>query len=290
MDVLSSLLLQLSGYLRITVEIVILAFLIYYALLFVKGTRAATILAGIVIVIISMSFMSQFLGLEVIEWILMRIWTFLALSVLIIFQPEIRRALAQLGTSQQFLRLHNGAKREKELISILLESTFFLADHRIGALYAIERNIGTRALGETGIAINAPVTQELLTTIFFPNTPLHDGGVIIRDNTLAAAGCIFPLTQSPDLSSSLGTRHRAGVGITEETDAVAIIVSEETGAVSLAYGGRLIRGIKRTRLERHLTNYLLKKRTRKRTQPRQLTEIKTDLTGSSNTGEGPATS
>jgi len=260
MSSITPFLIQVSGYLRVACEIGILAFLIYTALLFVRGTRAVTILAGLAIVIMVMSLLSRFLGLDVIEWIVMKVWAFLALSVLIIFQPEIRRAFAQIGSQQTRLRIHSRGKREKAQINILLEATFYLADHRIGALIAIERDIGARAFAETGTFVNAPLSRELLTTIFFPNTPLHDGGVIVREGTLVAAGCIFPLTQSPDLSKSLGTRHRAAVGVTEETDAVAIVVSEESGAVSLASRGRLIRGISRDRLQRHLTNFLVKQR------------------------------
>jgi len=240
-------------------EIGILTTLIYSALLFVRGTRASPILAGLVILMILLSLLSRMLGLDVMEFILMKTWTFLAVGALIIFQPEIRRAFAELGSQQTRLRGHHKAKREKELITVLLDAAYYLANHRNGALIAIEQNIGTRAIAETGTYINAPVSKELLASVFYPNAPLHDGGVIIHEGLIVAAGCIFPLTQAPDLSKSLGTRHRAGVGITEETDAVAIIVSEESGAVSMAYKGRLIQGVSRHRLERHLTYYLVRK-------------------------------
>jgi diadenylate cyclase len=207
-----------------------------------------------------MMLVSTFLGMEVIEWILLKVWAFLFLTVLIILQPELRRAFAEIGSQPSLLRTHSGEKREKEIISVLLDATTYLAAHRIGALVAIEQEIGLRPYVETGTYINAPVSSELLSTIFFPNTPLHDGGVILREGSIVAAGCIFPLTQSAELSKSIGTRHRAGVGLTEETDALVIIVSEESGAVSFARGGRLIRGISRERLERHLMNYLVKKR------------------------------
>ena len=257
---LPSVLLELTEYLRIACEIGILTFLIYSLLLFVRGTRAITILVGITIVMMTVGLLSRGFGLEVLDWILVKMWAFMALGALILFQPEIRRALAQLGSQQTRLRLQGAPKREKEVINALLDATFFLADHRIGALMAIELNIGTRAYAETGTPVNAPVSSKLLSTLFFPNTPLHDGGVIIRNGRIIAAGCIFPLAQNPDLNRSLGTRHRAGVGLTEEIDALAIVVSEESGAVSLAHRGRLIRGINRARLERHLTNYLVKKR------------------------------
>ena len=148
----------------------------------------------------------------------------------------------------------------REVIDILLDSTYFLAERRLGALIILQQKIGMRAVAETGTIINAPLTRELLTTFFFPNTPLHDGGVVVKNNVIVAAGCILPLTQDPDMSKSLGTRHRAGVGVTEETDGVAIIVSEETGAVSLAHKGRLLRGVSRQRLERHLINFLARDR------------------------------
>lgn len=250
---------EAGAYLKIACEIGIIAALIYSVLYFVRGTRADTILVGLTIVIICLGLLSRFLGLEVIDWLLVKMYTFLALSVLIIFQPEIRRAFAEIGSTQSRLRTHTGTKRHKDLINVLLDATCFLADRRIGALIAIEQDIGMRAFAETGTPVTAPVTSKLLSTIFFPNTPLHDGGVIISQGIVSAAGCIFPLTQNPDMSQSLGTRHRAGVGITEETDCVAIIVSEESGAVSLAHKGRLIRGIDTDRLRRHLTNYLLKR-------------------------------
>ncbi len=260
MENLQTYLTHFLAYCRIGLEVGLLTFVIYSALLFVRGTRSATILSGITILAIILSFLSRGLGLEVINWLLMKMWTLLAISVLIIFQPEIRRALAELGSQQTRLRTRTPSRKQREILEILLEATYNLADHRIGALIALEGDIGMRTIAETGTTINAPLSKELLTTFFFPNTPLHDGGAIIRDNTILAAGCIFPLTDDPDMSKSLGTRHRAGVGITEETDAMAIIVSEETGAVSLANRGRLIRGIGRPRLERHLKNYMQRQR------------------------------
>ncbi|MCK5804768.1 MAG: diadenylate cyclase CdaA [Lentisphaeria bacterium] len=244
-------------YARNLFQIAILTFLIYRALHFVKGTRAAASLAGLFIIGLTLKVLSQLMDLEVIAWILSRMWTFLALSILILFQPELRRAFAEIG--RQNLISHSGKiRRNAELITMLLDSTFYLADRRIGALIAIQQSIGLRTYTETGTYINSPASSKLLSTIFFPNTPLHDGGVIIQDGELVAAGCIFPLTQDRDLSKSLGTRHRAAVGLTEETDAVVIIVSEESGAVSLSHRGRLTRGVDRERLQRHLTNFLVK--------------------------------
>lgn len=249
-------------YAKTVVEVGVLAFLIYQALRFVRGTRAAMVLAGLAVTLVVMTTLAQTFGLEVIDWILTRLWTLLALSVLIIFQPEIRRAFAELGRQQSRLRLGRGARRSTDVVDTLVDATYYLASHRIGALIAVERTIGMRSYTETGTYINAPVSSKLLSTIFFPNTPLHDGGVVIRGDTLVAAGCIFPLTQNTEQNRSLGTRHRAGLGISEETDAVVIIASEESGAVSVAYRGHLIRGVPRDRLRRHLTNWLVKREMR----------------------------
>lgn len=253
---------HLLQYLRNGCEIAILSFLIYFALVFLRGTRSAAILAGITLLILVLTGVSSALELRVIQWLLMQLWAFLALSFLIIFQPEIRRAFAEIGSQQALIRPQSGSKQQKEMIQTLVDSTFALAGLRIGALISIEQEIGFRSITETGTLINAPLSKELLMTFFYPNTPLHDGGVIINKNQVIAAGCIFPLTDSAEFTKSLGTRHRAGVGITEETDAVSIIVSEETGSVSLAYKGRLLRGLSKERLERHLRNHLSSRRRR----------------------------
>jgi len=272
-------------YLRIACEVGILAFLIYSTLLFMRGTRSAPILAGFTIVALMLSFLSRYLGLEVIEWLVMKMWALAALSLLIIFQPEIRRAFAEIGSSQG--RLRNTSRRERERIDLLIGSVQYLASHRIGALIAIEREIGMRAIAETGTSIQAPLSQELLTTFFFPNTPLHDGGVVIKGGTIVAAGCVLPLTRDPDMSKSLGTRHRAAVGITEETDAVVLVVSEESGAISMAYKGRLVRGLNRPRLERHLTRYLIQtRRSAKRPRGPSLKELQEEVESAATAGGG----
>jgi len=264
---------ELREYAKTIIEIGVLWFLIYQALRFVRGTRAAMVLAGMAVMFVVMSFLAKTLGLEVIGWIMSWLWALLAVALLIIFQPEIRRAFAELGRQQSRLRIGRGARRNTDMVDMLIDATYYLGGHRIGALVAVERNIGLRSYTETGTYINAPVSSKLLSTIFFPNTPLHDGGVVIRGDTLVAAGCIFPLTQNADQSRSLGTRHRAGLGISEETDAVVIIVSEESGAVSLAYRGHLIRGVVRDRLRRHLTNWLVKSEMREERGNRPLLNL-----------------
>lgn len=244
---------------KVATEVGLLAVLIYLALQFVRETRAVAILAGIIILALGLSILSRAFGLEVIGWLVGRMWAVLAFTTVIVFQPEVRRALSELGRRRGFLHAHGNEARGVDLVNTLVDATYFLADRRIGALIAIEQSIGLRSYAETGTPIDAAVSSKLLSSVFFPNTPLHDGGVIIRRDQLVAAGCIFPLSQSPELGKTLGTRHRAGVGLCEETDAVVIVVSEESGAVSLARSGRLTRGVARDRLKRHLTNYLVKK-------------------------------
>ncbi len=249
---------NLVEWLKIATEIGLLAGLIYLGLQFVRGTRTVAILAGITIVLLGLRLVSGAVGLEVISWLVEWMWAGLAFAALVVFQPEIRRALSEVGAQRRFWRSNWDASRAAELVETLIDATFFLADRRIGALIAIEQSIGLRTYEETGTPIGAAASSKLISSIFFPNTPLHDGAVIIRQGILTAAGCVFPLSQNPDLGKTLGTRHRAAVGLTEETDAIVIVVSEESGAVSLARRGRLSRGMARDRLRRHLTNYLVK--------------------------------
>ncbi len=238
------------------IQIGLLTVIIYTVLLFLKGTRAEPILVGIVITILSGWILSQIFGLEVIEWIIAKLPALMFFALLIIFQPEIRSVFAEIGVNPH--RLISTAKTKEETINALIHSAYSLAEKKIGALITIERDIGMRFYTEAGVKINAPVSSELLSTIFYPNTPLHDGAVVIKNGIILSAACFFPLTQA-EIGKSMGTRHRAGVGITEETDAVSIIVSEEEGFVSLAHKGKLVRNINAERLGRHLLNYLVKK-------------------------------
>ncbi|MCM8535277.1 MAG: diadenylate cyclase CdaA [Lentisphaeraceae bacterium] len=246
----------LFGAFKVIIELFLLSSIIYLVLLFLKGTRGAPILAGFTIIGIFLTLIATLLKLEVVGWLIGQMWAFAALLILIIFQPEIRRAFAELGVRNTMLL--KSKQKEKENIQILIDAIFFLADRKIGALIAVEREIGMRFLADSGVFVGAQMSKELLTTFFYPNTPLHDGGVILRRGVIHSAGCFFPLTQDMTLAKSLGTRHRAGVGVTEETDCVCIVISEETGTVSLAYRGRLARGLNRDRIERHLHNLLVK--------------------------------
>ncbi|MCM8533841.1 MAG: diadenylate cyclase CdaA, partial [Lentisphaeraceae bacterium] len=212
------------GALKVIIELFLLSSIIYLILLFLKGTRGAPILAGFTIIGIFLTLIATLLKLEVVGWLIGQMWAFAALLILIIFQPEIRRAFAELGVRNTMLL--KSKQKEKENIQILIDAIFFLADRKIGALIAVEREIGMRFLADSGVYIGAQMSKELLTTFFYPNTPLHDGGVILRRGIIHSAGCFFPLTQDMSLAKSLGTRHRAGVGVTEETDCVCIVISE----------------------------------------------------------------
>jgi len=233
-------------------QALVLACAFYYVFLFLQGTRGAQVLVGMLLALAILLGLTYVLNLTELNWVLRNISVYLAVAFLVIFQPEIRRALAELGRQPVF---SPGTDR-RSIIDNVVQAVTHLSTHKVGALIAIEREIGTRAIRETGIKIDAPVVPELLSSIFFPHTPLHDGGVIIQGNRIMAASCVFPLSQRVELHKSLGTRHRAAVGLSDETDAVVIIVSEETGTISVSYRGRLSRGLDGERLRRFLSALL----------------------------------
>lgn len=233
-------------------EILLLAAAIYYFLLLFRGTRGAAVLTGFIIALLVVAGVTQVFQLDVLNWILSRFLALLAVAVLVIFQPELRRGLAQLGSQNPF----SSSRLRVELVDVLVETAHSLAQKRCGALIAVEREIGFRGVAETGVAVDAKATPELLTTIFFENTPLHDGGVVIRGDRIAAAACIFPLTQREGLSTQLGMRHRAAIGLSEETDALVVAVSEETGDISVAAHGDLKRGLDEDALREFLSRTL----------------------------------
>jgi len=233
-------------------EILILATVFYFLLKFFRGTRGSTVLTGVVILFVVLIVVTKFTNLPVLNWLLQRLMGYLALALIVIFHPEIRRALARIGRQGNFLV----TKARRALADPITDAVLLLASRKIGALIAIEREVETKAIQDTGTPLNSEVTAELLAALFFPGTPLHDGGVIISEDRLAAAGCVFPLTQNDDLARNLGTRHRAAIGMTEESDTVVIVVSEETGVVSIAYNGRLKRGFDGPHLRRILSTFL----------------------------------
>ena len=240
------------------VEIIILSLLIYFIFKFFKGTRGSSIFSGLIVFFIGLYALTSIINLDVLNWLLSKLTLYLSLAIIIIFQPEIRRALARLGRQPWQKK---GSASQKNLANPLIQAVSLLSDKKTGALIAIEREIGTRSIQDTGTVINAAVTPEIITSIFFPRSPLHDGGVIISGTQIRSAGCIFPLSQKDQSNKSLGTRHRAAIGITEETDAVVIVVSEQTGGVSLAYNGKIKRGLSKEKFQRMLFTMLNRERT-----------------------------
>ncbi len=234
---------------KILIEIGILWLAFYVILVFAQGTRAVQVLKGIILIGIFF-IVTQKLQLNTINWIFTRLFAISVITMLIIFQPELRRGLASIGQHKWSEVFAGGSGTFKEVIKAVSS----LSRRKIGALIAIERESRLTHYVESGVEIDANVSTELIITTFMPNTPLHDGGVIISGNRLSAAGCLFPLTQNPKVSRTLGTRHRAALGLSEETDAVVVIVSEETGMVSVAVKGRLINDLNKDALERVLVD------------------------------------
>src|SRR5437870_4128278 len=238
---------------RAAVEVLILAVIIYYAFRFVRGTRGAPVVTGFLVVLLAMVLVTFFLQLKVLQWLLGAISAYFALAVLVIFQPELRRMLAELGNLPLFATAHE----QRENIEVIIKTVERLSEVRIGALIAIEQSIQLQEAIESGIIIDCQASPEMLETIFFPNNAIHDGGVVIKGDRIALAACIFPLTQRQNLNKSLGTRHRAAIGLSEETDAVVVVVSEETGAISHAYKGQLVRSVTSEELRAFLTSMLV---------------------------------
>jgi diadenylate cyclase len=225
---------------RDLIDIAIVAFLTYRFLLLLRGTRGAQMTLGIVILLLFYA-LTRFYRLHTLEWLFTNLLAYVVFTIIVLYQNEIRRGLADIGRRSWFGRQQRNLGKEGFEEIILAATT--LASKKIGALIVVERDIGLKNYAESGIALDAVPTYDLLVTIFSPNTPLHDGAVIVQQNRIIAAGCFLPLTLDPHLSKELGTRHRAAIGITEETDAVAIIVSEETGTISAAIEGKITRNL-----------------------------------------------
>ncbi|WP_088006663.1 diadenylate cyclase CdaA [Indiicoccus explosivorum] len=224
-------------------DVLLVWFVIYKLIAIIKGTKAVQLLKGIFVIIIA-QFATQWMGLETLQWLIQQVLEWGVLAIIIIFQPELRRALEQIGRGKLFASstLQEESERNR-LIEAMKASVSYMAKRRIGALVSIERETGLSDYIETGIPMNSDLTSELMINIFIPNTPLHDGAVIVQKNRVAAAACYLPLSESPFISKELGTRHRAALGISEVTDAITIVVSEETGAVSLTANGDLHRNL-----------------------------------------------
>jgi diadenylate cyclase len=238
---------------RPALEIIILAVGIYFVSRFVRGTRGWPVVIGFAVLLLALTLVITLLRLEVLRWLLGSASLFIALGAVVIFQPELRRLFGEVGNIRLFANVHE----QRESIEVIIQTCERLADVRIGALIAIEQAIQLQEAVESGIKIDCEATPEMLETIFFPNNAIHDGGVIIKGDRITYAACIFPLTQRHDLNKSLGTRHRAAIGLSEETDAVVVLVSEETGSISHCYKGHLVRGVTVEALRAFLSTVLL---------------------------------
>lgn len=233
-------------------DVLLVWFVIYKILTLIKGTKAVQLLKGIFVIII-IRIITVYLGLNTLSWMTKQVIDYGFLAIIIIFQPELRRALEQLGRGKLFARSTLQEEEERErLIGAMTKSVSYMAKRRIGALISIEKDTGLNDYIETGISMNSNISSELMINIFIPNTPLHDGAVIIQKNSIAAAACYLPLSESPFISKELGTRHRAAIGISEVTDAITIVVSEETGGISLTANGELHRELSLEEFEQRL--------------------------------------
>lgn len=239
------------------IDILLVWFIIYKLFNIIRGTKAIQLLKGIFVIVVVRS-VSGWIGLNTLQWLMDQVVTWGVLAIIIIFQPELRRALEQLGRGKIFTRNISPEDNVQELlIEEIVKASAYMAKRRIGALISIEKETGLGDYIETGIPLKAQISSELLINIFIPNTPLHDGAVILQDNKVQAAACYLPLSESPFISKELGTRHRAAIGISEVTDCLTIVISEETGGISLTKSGELYRDLDEETFKEMLLNELV---------------------------------
>lgn len=231
-------------------DIAIVAFVIYKLMMILKGTRAVQLIKGLVVLLMA-TIASEILELQSIKWLLEKAQTVFFIAIPVVFQPELRRALEQLGRGKLFIRSDEYLALEdvEKLVSEVVRAVKIMSVRKVGALIVIERQTGLAEFVETGIKVDGLITSELLINTFVPKTPLHDGAIIVRGNRLVAASCFLPLSENPNLSKELGTRHRAAIGITEVSDALVVLASEETGVISVAEDGKLTRYLDETTLK-----------------------------------------
>jgi len=243
-----------------TVDIALVYYLFYRLLLLIKGTRAFQMLVGMGLIVLALG-ASQWLKFYTLDWLIRSFWSQFVLAVIILFQPEIRRTLAQVG--QRPLFRHLSPVEGSKFIEETVKAAVSMANKRIGALIVLERDTDLTTIVEMGTELDAKVTKELLISIFLPYSPIHDGAAIIRNGRLIAAGCFLPLTLASNISKSLGTRHRAAIGLTEESDAIVVVVSEETGEISVVSGGTIDLIADAPALRKTLSDIFVKPKSRK---------------------------
>jgi diadenylate cyclase len=250
------------------VDIAIVSFLIYEFLKLIRGTRAVQMGVG-TLLIVALFYGSRLAPLQTVNWLIRNALLYVAFAAIVIFQSDIRRALAHFGQAP-FFRYFNRQEAADETIEEIVVAATMLSAQKVGAIVAVEREIGLRNYIESGIPLDATLTYDLLVTIFQPKSPLHDGAVILQENRIAAAACFLPLTVNPRVSRELGTRHRAAIGLTEEGDAVAVIVSEETGNISVAIDGRIDRCLSPDDLRERLRSLVTTRKSKRQLGARSL--------------------
>ena len=259
------------------IDIVIVLFLIVKVVKILKGSRAMQLIKGILFLIV-ITWLSSVFNLKILNYILTTIMTYGVILLIVLFQPELRRALEQLGSSNKLTRYFGLEKdiisKTKEDIYKIVLAAMELSKSKIGALIVIERDIKLKEITSTGVTINSEITPQLLVNIFTPNTPLHDGAVVIKDNKIAAAACMLPLASDDDIARELGTRHRAAIGMSKESDAIVVVVSEETGKISIAKEGTLIADLKEEALKKILISNIITKRFKENDKTTILDKIK----------------
>ncbi|AMY07439.1 DNA integrity scanning protein DisA [Luteitalea pratensis] len=247
-------------------DVLVVALIIYESLKLIRGTRAMQMAFGSAL-LVGLYFFSIAAPLQTVNWLIRNMIGYVVFAAIVLFQNDIRRALAHFGRTP-FVRAFSRAENDDETIEEVVTAAVQLADRRTGALIVIERQIGLRNYIESGIPLDAMVTHDLLVSVFQTSGPLHDGAVIIQENKIAAASCFLPLTVSAMVGTDLGTRHRAAIGLTEENDAVAVVVSEETGRISIATEGQISRGFTAETLRARLTQLVLQRKSARRMRPR----------------------
>jgi len=239
------------------IDVLVVSFFVYHLMMLAKGTRAWQVLIGLFVFFVLL-LVSQFFGLETLNWLLKQMFVLGPVAIVILFLPELRHALEEVGRFGFWGRGFVGLAREdvSVMVTEIVRAASVLSNRRTGALIVIERETGLADIIETGTDINATVTSELLGTIFYPGSPLHDGAVVVRGGRVAAAGCTLPLSDSPHIGTTIHTRHKAALGISEQSDAAVVVVSEETAIISLAFEGNLVRGLRDEALEQRLIQIL----------------------------------
>lgn len=265
------------GIITLIIDIIIVIFLIVKVVKVLKGSRAMQLIKGILFLII-ITWLSGIFNLQILNYILTTIMTYGVILLIVLFQPELRRALEQLGSSNKWTKYFGLEKdiisKTKEGIYKIVLAVVELSKNKTGALIVIERDIKLKEIISTGVNLNAEISPQLLVNIFTPNTPLHDGAVVIKDNKIAAAACMLPLANDDDIARELGTRHRAAIGMSKESDAIIVVVSEETGKISIAKEGTLIADLKEEAIKKILISNIITKRFKEEDKKTLLDRIK----------------